>query len=65
MEQRVWRNWSRGVLLGLILLLGVCAGIVYRVDPCFYYRMPTDRQPVFFSERYQTAGIVQIGRAHV
>ena len=37
MEQRVWRNWSRGVLLGLILLLGVCAGIVYRVDPCFYY----------------------------
>ena len=65
MEQRVWRNWSRGVLLGLILLLGVCAGIVYRVDPCFYYRMPTDRQPVFFSERYQTAGIVRNNPANV
>ena len=56
MEQRAYQKWTRVLLLGLVLVLTACAAIVYRVDPCFYYRMPTDREPVFFSERYQTAG---------
>ena len=56
MEQRAYQKWTQGLLLGLVLVLTACAAIVYRVDPCFYYRMPTDREPVFFSERYQTAG---------
>ena len=55
MEQRAYQKWTRGLLLGLVLVLTACAAVVYRVDPCFYYRMPTDREPVFFSERYQTA----------
>ena len=59
MEQRAYQKWTRGLLLGLVLVLTACAAVVYRVDPCFYYRMPTDREPVFFSERYQTAGIVR------
>ena len=59
MEQRAYQKWTRGLLLGLVLVLMACAAVVYRVDPCFYYRMPTDREPVFFSERYQTAGIVR------
>ena len=58
MEQR-GRRWVFGFLLCLLALLGLCAATVYWVDPCLYYRMPADRAPVFFSERYQTAGIVR------
>lgn len=65
MEQRAYQKWTRGLLLGLVLVLMACAAVVYRVDPCFYYRMPTDREPVFFSERYQTAGIVRNNPADV
>ena len=65
MEQRAYQKWTRGLLLGLVLVLTACAAVVYRVDPCFYYRMPTDREPVFFSERYQTAGIVRNNPADV
>ena len=43
MEQRAYQKWTRGLLLGLVLVLTACAAVVYRVDPCFYYRMPTDR----------------------
>ncbi len=59
MEQRRYQKWIRGFLAGVTLLLCVSAAIVWRVDPCFYYRMPTDRKPVFFNERYQTAGIIR------
>ena len=45
MEQRAYQKWTRGLLLGLVLVLMACAAVVYRVDPCFYYRMPTDREP--------------------
>ena len=65
MEQRAYQKWTRGLLLGFVLVLMACAAVVYRVDPCFYYRMPTDREPVFFSERYQTAGIVRNNPADV
>ena len=40
MEQRAYQKWTRGLLLGLVLVLTACAAVVYRVDPCFYYRMP-------------------------
>ena len=65
MEQHTYRKWTLGLLLGLILVLVACAAFVWRVDPCFYYRMPADRKPVFFSERYQTAGIVRNNPADV
>ena len=65
MEQHTYRKWALGLLLGLILVLAACAAFVWRVDPCFYYRMPADRKPVFFSERYQTAGIVRNNPADV
>ena len=47
MEQRAYQKWTRGLLLGLVLVLTACAAVVYRVDPCFYYRMPTDRDLPF------------------
>ena len=36
MEQRAYQKWTRGLLLGLVLVLMACAAVVYRVDPCFY-----------------------------
>ena len=35
MEQRVYRRWALGLLLGLVLVLAACAAIVYKADPCF------------------------------
>ena len=64
-SDRAYKRWSCGLLLTLLLVLGACAAVVYWVDPCFYYRMPKDRAPVFFSERYQTAGIVRNNAADV
>ena len=52
MEASRYRRWGRNFLLAVVILLGLCAAVVYRVDPCFYYRMPADRLPVFFNERY-------------
>lgn len=65
MKQTVYKRWSCALLAGVLALLAVCAAVVYRVDPCFYFRMPTDRKPVFFSERYQTAGIIRNNPADV
>lgn len=53
------QRWVCGFLAALLILLAACAGIVYAVDPCLYYRMPTSWQPVFFNERYQAAGIAK------
>lgn len=52
-------HWARGFLAALLALLVLCAGAVYAVDPCLYYRMPSAWQPVFFNERYQAAGLAK------
>lgn len=54
-----YRRWAWCFLAFLLTLLVLCAGTVYIVDPCLYYRMPTHWQPVFFNERYQSAGMVK------
>ena len=56
---KTYRCWACGFLAALLVLLAVCAGIVYTVDPCLYYRIPDQWAPVFFSERYQAAGMVK------
>lgn len=53
------KYWVCGLLAGIVLLLALCAAAVYFIDPCFYYRMPENKQGVFFNERYQMAGIVK------
>ena len=30
MEQRAYQKWTRGLLLGLVLVLTACAAVVYR-----------------------------------
>ena len=42
MEQRAYQKWTRGLLLGLVLVLTACAAVVYRVDPCFLQRTLPD-----------------------
>lgn len=56
------RRWFCGLLAGLLALLGLCAAVVYRVDPCFYYRLPQEGG-AFFNERYQAAGMIRNVRA--
>ena len=57
--ERAYKRWVLGLLAGIFLLLTVCGVAVYRVDPCFYYRMSPEREGVFFDERYQSAGIIR------
>lgn len=57
--KRAYRRWVCGLLAGLLAMLALCAAVVYVVDPCLYYRMPDRWQPVFFSERYQAAGLAK------
>ena len=58
-----YKRWVCGLLAGIMLLLLLCGGIVYAVDPFLYYRMPQSWQPVFFSERSQMAGIAKHAHA--
>lgn len=54
-----YRRWACGLLAVVAVLLAACAAVVYTVDPCLYYRLPTKWQPVFFNERYQSAGMLK------
>ena len=56
---KTYQRWARGFLAALLAALVLCGGIVYAVDPCLYYRMPEDRLPAFFNERYQAAGMAK------
>lgn len=58
MLEQIWRRWTLGLLGGVLTLLCACAGVVYAVDPCFYYRAPTG-DASFFNERYQDAGLAK------
>lgn len=53
------KRWACGLLAAVLVLLAACAAVVYIVDPCLYYRMPDKWEPVFFSERYQGAGLAK------
>lgn len=54
-----FRRWVCCFLAVTGALLSLCAATVYLVDPCLYYRIPEDGQAVFFSERYQSAGLAR------
>ena len=56
---KIYERWARRFLAVLLAALALCGGIVYAVDPCLYYRMPEDRLPAFFNERYQAAGMAK------
>lgn len=58
MKQQYTR-WACGLLALVFVLLAACAVVVYTVDPCMYYRIPQEREPIFFSERYQGAGLAR------
>ncbi len=57
--KQAYRRWACGLLAAILALLALCAAVVYTVDPCLYYRMPDKWEPVFFSERYQAAGLAR------
>ncbi len=56
---KAYKRWACGLLAAVLVLLAACAAVVYIVDPCLYYRMPDKWEPVFFSERYQGAGLAK------
>ena len=53
------KRWVCGLLALVCGALLLCGLFVYAVDPCFYYRIPADRDLVFFNERYQDAGLAR------
>ena len=57
--ERAYKRWACGFLAVILLLLAVCAAVVYTVDPALYYRMPADGKTAYFSERYQSAGMAK------
>lgn len=57
--KQLYQRWVIGLLAGLLAVLTVCAIVVYAIDPCLYFRLPTGRKPVFFNERYQDAGLAK------
>ena len=57
--KQAYRRWVCGLVAAVAVLLALCAAVVYVVDPCLYYRMPDRWEPVFFSERYQAAGLAK------
>lgn len=57
--KQAYRRWVCGLVAAVAALLALCAAVVYIVDPCLYYRMPDRWEPVFFSERYQAAGLAK------
>ena len=52
-------RWTCGVLAAILVLLAACGAFVYKIDPFFHYRMPTEWKPVYFSERCQMGGAVK------
>lgn len=57
--KQTYRRWVTGLLAGLLAILTACGAVIYKVDPCLYFRIPTDHRPVFFNERYQDAGLAR------
>lgn len=57
--KQAYKRWVCGLLAACAMLLAACAAVVYFVDPCLYYRIPEDWDPVLFSERYQAAGLAK------
>lgn len=57
--KKAYQRWTCGLLAGILVLLGLCAGIVYAVDPFCYYRMPEQWEPVYFDERSQMVGFAR------
>jgi len=54
-----YKRWIAALLLTVILLLGLCAGIVRVVDPFFHYRAPDPEGEVWFDQRSQGAGLLR------
>ncbi len=56
---KTYQRWAKGFLAALLAALVLCAGVVWAVDPCLYYRMPESGKAAFFNERYQAAGMAK------
>lgn len=54
-----YKCWIAALLLTVVLLLGLCAGVVRVVDPFFHYRTPDPEGEVWFDQRAQGAGLLR------
>jgi len=54
-----YKRWIAALLLTVVVLLGLCAGIVRVVDPFFRYRDPDPEGEVWFDQRSQGAGLLR------
>lgn len=52
-------RWAAALLATASLLLALCAGTVYLVDPFFHYHAPDPAGEVWFDQRAQGAGLLR------
>lgn len=56
----MYRRYLSGFLAVFFVLLTLCGGLVYYLDPSFQYHLPfAGVQPVYMNERYQNAGLAK------
>ena len=54
-----YRRWAAALLGTAALLLLLCAGTIWRVDPFFHYHDPDPEGEVWFDQRAQGAGLLR------
>lgn len=54
-----YKRWSLLLLAAAGILLALCAGAVWRVDPFFHYHAPDPEGEVWFDQRAQSAGLLR------
>lgn len=57
--KKAYIRWTAALLAVVLVLLVLCGGMVYKVDPFFHYHDPDPESEVWFDQRAQSAGLLR------